>query len=121
MYDCMESPSSSMNVFGLSKRPAPTDEEFIQSLLVRFLASFPAALSLERVSAGPIPEYMRREGLEIAPPDNTTLPDEVTEMVVSTPLIRAVTPVAVSPRLSTRITRTPLWRWKLLRLRANWR
>jgi len=63
VYDSMESPWSSMKVFGLSKRPAPIAVLFIHSALVRFGESFPAAESLERVSASPIPEYMRREGL----------------------------------------------------------
>jgi len=51
----------------------------------------------------------------MAPADKTTLPVGVVEMIVSTPLIKAVTPVAVSPSRSTLTTRTPLWRRKLLR------
>ena len=106
-----------MNVFGLSKRPAPTavlliqDEEGTPPSLL-------ACWRRVRTAGSPMADFISSSGDFNAPPLITTLPLADREKVVDTPPTVATTPVATLPLRMTRWTQAPLCRWKFERFRA---
>ena len=106
-----------MKVFGLSKRPAPTAVLLIQEEGGR-PPSLLACSRRVRTAGSPMPDFIRSSGVFRAPLLRMIRPVAEREMVVRTPLELAMTPVAVLPVRTTRLTQVPLCRWKFERVKA---
>ena len=106
-----------MKVFGLSKRPAPTPVLLIQDVEGRPL-SLLACSRRVRTAGSPMPDFIRSSGDFSAPLLMMIRPFAAREMVDMTPLELAMTPVAVLPVRTTRLTQVPLCRWKFERVKA---
>lgn len=106
-----------MKVFGLSKRPAPTAVLLIQDEGGRE-PSLLACWRRSRTAGSPMPDFIKSSGDFKAPLLMMTRPLGEREMLDTTPLTLATTPVARLPVRRTRLTQTPLWRWKFERVKA---